>query len=171
MVEVYASQLGTGTILISNDHMKMWGVDLEEIDRYAAEQTEMHNAYCMFSMEKFVKNLVTELAETEEDIPHFTMPPMEMYVLTNQQRFLGASVLLYKNVLKNFAKEKEDDLYILPSSTHELILIPARVVWYTGINHLKEMVKEVNSTQVEPEEFLSDNVYFYDRQTDKIEIV
>ncbi len=170
-VEIYTPEIGNGTILVSNEHMKTWGANLEELDKYAAEMAETCNPYCMFPIEKIVKNLVAELAGTEEDIPHFRMPPMEMYVLTNQQRFLGASVLLYKNVLKNFAKEKEDDLYILPSSTHELILIPARVVWYTGIEHLKRMVKEVNSTQVEPEEVLSDNVYMYNRQTDKIEIV
>lgn len=171
MVEVYTPQIGNGTIMIHNKHLEMWGTKPEEIDRYAAEQTEKHNPYCILPIEKVVKNIVTELAGTEETIPEFTMPPMEMYVLTNREKYLGASVLLYQNVLKNFAKEKKDDIYILPSSTHELILIPARVVWYTGIKHLKEMVKEVNSTQVEPEEFLSDNVYMYNRFTDKIEIV
>lgn len=171
LVEVNVPEIGIGTILVSNDHMKAWGVTWEELDRYAAEMTEQHNPYCIFNMEKFAKNIVAELAKTEEDIPHFRMPPMEMYVLTNRENYLGAGVLLYKNVLKNFAKEKEDNIYILPSSTHEIILIPARIVWYTSINHLKEMVKEVNSTQVKTEEFLSDNVYFYDREADKIKIV
>ncbi|MBR5508995.1 MAG: hypothetical protein IKV59_02970 [Lachnospiraceae bacterium] len=170
-VEIRNEEIGTGTVLITNKHMQMWGTNLEDIDKYATDNTEQRNPYCIFPMEKIAEGLMKEIAGTEEDIPDFRIPPMEMYVLTNQQRFLGASVLLCKNVLKDFVKEKEDDLYILPSSTHELIVIPARVVWYTGINHLKEIVKEVNSTQVEPEEFLSNNVYRYDRETDKIEIV
>ena len=65
----------------------------------------------------------------------------------------------------------EDDVYILPSSTHEILAIPSKVAWYTGEKQLKDMVKEVNATHVQPDEFLSDNVYLYRRDTDKIEIV
>ena len=49
------------------------------------------------------------------------------------------------------------DLYILPSSVHELILVPAYE--YIDVYQLYEMVKEVNDTQVAPEERLTDRAY------------
>ena len=179
-VEVYTPEMGTGTILVSNAHMENWGADLEEIDRYATEQTEKNNPFQIFDMKDITKSVAMEMAgmvreeenfQTDMEIPLVEMPPRQMYVFTNEQRYFGASVLLYQDILKNFAKQIKDNLVILPSSTHELIVVPAGVAGYTGINHLKEMVKTVNATQVEPEEYLSDNVYFYNRQTGRLKII
>jgi len=149
--------------------MELWKTTWEELDRYATEQTEKQNPSYIFDM----VDMATEMLEKAVDVelPDFEIPHGQMYVITNQERYFGAAVLLYKDVFKNFATEKEEDLYILPSSTHEVIVIPASLAQYQGIKGLKEMVKEVNSTHVEPEEFLSDNIYFYDRQTDSIKIV
>lgn len=179
-VEVYTPEMGTGTILVSNAHMENWGANWEEIDRYATEQTERHNPFQIFDMKDITKSVAMEMAgmvreeenfQTDMEIPLVEMPPRQMYVFTNEQRYFGASVLLYQDILKNFAKQIKDNLVILPSSTHELIVVPAGVAGYTGINHLKEMVKTVNATQVEPEEYLSDNVYFYNRQTGRLKII
>lgn len=60
----------------------------------------------------------------------------------------------------------ECDLYILPSSIHEVILIPAYD--HDSYDELTSMVKEVNSTQLSKEEILSDHVYFYSRETGQI---
>ncbi len=174
IVEVYTPEMGTGTILVSNAHMETWGVNWEELDRYATENTEQHNPSSIFDMNDMVGGMAKEIiGEEVEDmeLPNFELPPRQMYVFTNQQRYLGASVLLYKDIFKNFAKKIRDNLVILPSSTHELIVIPARAAWYTGIDQLKEMVKTVNATQVEPEEFLSDNVYFYNIGPGKLKIM
>ena len=169
MVEVNTPEIGRGTVLVSNVHMELWKTTWEELDRYATEQTEKQNPSYIFDM----VDMATEMLEKAVDVelPDFEIPHGQMYVITNQERYFGAAVLLYKDVFKNFATEKEEDLYILPSSTHEVIVIPASLAQYQGIKGLKEMVKEVNSTHVEPEEFLSDNIYFYDRQTDSIKIV
>ena len=179
-VEVYTPEMGTGTILVSNAHMENWGANWEEIDRYATEQTERHNPFQIFDMKDITKSVAMEMAgmvkeekdiQTDMEIPYVEMPPRQMYVFTNEQRYFGASVLLYQDILKNFAKQIRDNLVILPSSTHELIVVPAGVAGYTGINHLKEMVKTVNTTQVEPEEYLSDNVYFYNKGTGRLKII
>lgn len=172
MVEVSTPGIGKGTVLIFNVHIEMWGIRWEELDRYATEQTEENNILCISDRKYIIKELMGEIVEEEEtDITDLAIPQSEMYVFTNEERCYGASVLLYQDVIKNFALDIGDDLYILPSSTHELIVIPARIAWYIGEKHLKAMVQEVNATQVQPEEFLSDNVYHYNRDTDKIEIV
>lgn len=59
------------------------------------------------------------------------------------------------------------DLLILPSSTHEVLLLPDDQA--RGYDFYKEMVREVNTTQVDPEEILSFNLYRYDRGKGEIE--
>ena len=172
-VEVYNTEIGTGTILVSNEHMKQWGVDWEELDRMATEQTEKNNLPCVINMKNFSIGILEKLGIeiSVESMWVLLMLPITMVVFTNQRKHLGANVILYKDVLKDYATETNEDLYILPSSTHEVIVIPDSLAQYQGIKGLKEMVKHVNEIQVEPEEFLSDNVYFYDRQMDNIKIV
>ena len=89
-----------------------------------------------------------------------------MYVLTNQNKLNGASCILYEHLLEHFADRLCCDLYILPSSIHEVILIPATSD--TSYQELSQMVQEVNDTQVSPEEILSDHVYYFSRSSGSI---
>lgn len=104
--------------------------------------------------------------------PNFTtlnellgLPPLGlgMFVLSNETGVNGASVILYPNVLKRLSETFADDLFILPSSIHEVIVIPA-----SGKNadQLADIVKDVNGHVVDISEQLSDNVYFYNSYTD-----
>ena len=67
--------------------------------------------------------------------------------------------MLYDGVLEKFAGEIGGDFYILPSSIHETLFMPAMP--FVEERELLEMVHEVNAGYVAPEEFLSDNVYRY----------
>ena len=89
-----------------------------------------------------------------------------MYVLSNKSKLNGSGCLFYHNLLHNLCEKLECDLYILPSSIHEVILIPAYD--HDSYDELTSMVKEVNSTQLSKEEILSDHVYFYSRETGQI---
>lgn len=91
---------------------------------------------------------------------------MEMYVLTNTQHLNGAACITYPEVLKEFANKHQCDVYILPSSLHEVILIP-NMDW--DIGWLNRMVKRVNHEDLDAVDILSDHVYLYRRDTDKIE--
>ena len=91
-----------------------------------------------------------------------------MYILTNTEKLHGAACILYQQLLEEFAKKVNDNLYILPSSVHEIIMIPAS---FAGkASELRQMVEEINATQVEEEEVLSDSVYFFNRLTRKLEM-
>ena len=86
---------------------------------------------------------------------------IEMSILTNHYRLHGAVGIIHKEILNQYMKEKQvDKVLILPSSIHETILIPCDAL--SNMEYVKGMVKEVNATQVQPEEILSDNVYVYD---------
>ncbi len=91
-----------------------------------------------------------------------------MYILTNSAGINGATAMIYKDAIRNFANELKTDFYILPSSIHEVILVPYEE--RISKEELKDMVGEVNCTQVALEEVLSDRVYIYRRETNMIEL-
>lgn len=163
---------GRASILIYNSHMEKWGVDSEELFLRAMENTprllpaQIENLEeLMFGMLEDCKDeeLLTELRQ--EFVKGRNIMPM--YVLTNRQKFLGAACMLYPHVIRDFAKRMEKDVYILPSSVHEVILLPFSE--YVSKESLVEMVTEINSTQVEEYEVLADSVYYYKRSKDCIE--
>ena len=85
-----------------------------------------------------------------------------VYVCTNESKHHGASALMYPNFMDEVADKLGGDFYIIPSSIHETLLFPAKDV--ENYHDLEAMVREVNETQVAPEERLSDNVYHYDAE-------
>ena len=81
----------------------------------------------------------------------------------------GASVMLFKDPLRDFANYMGHDLYILPSSIHEVILL-LDDEYVQSSEELREMVRETNRMVVDQEEVLSDHIYNYDREKDEIRI-
>ncbi|MDE7404300.1 MAG: hypothetical protein K2M81_04265, partial [Lachnospiraceae bacterium] len=108
----------------------------------------------------------TEELLDEVCMQELTQTKMPMYVLTNKQKLYGAACMLYPGVLKTFAEKIQRDFYILPSSIHEVILVPADAD--TDKEALHEIVTEINRTQVAEEEVLADSVYFYSKNKDKV---
>ncbi len=83
-----------------------------------------------------------------------------MYIYANAAGSNGAAVMLYWNCLDKLAHELKGDLYILPSSVHEVIAVPAAEIGDPA--GLKDIVREVNAGgTVADDEILSDNVYLY----------
>lgn len=91
------------------------------------------------------------------------MEGVEMYVLTNRTGSYGAAGLLERETVREFAKGR--NYYILPSSLHETIWVPAE---QCERKQLDEMVREINEEQVDREEWLSCHSYFYDGERDEI---
>lgn len=151
----------SATILIRNEHLDFWNVSLNELYEVAKVNTPE-------KLEAELKNILSLIPELlGEELQG--IPEAPMYVLTNTKQLNGSACILYENVLKRFADKIDSDLYILPSSVHECILLP--VDFRMSKAELKEMVESVNATQLAPEEFLSDNVYYYDRKNCKIIMV
>ena len=90
-----------------------------------------------------------------------------MLYMTNEHHVNGAAAILYPDALKNAAEQLGGNCYLLPSSIHEIILIPARDDY--DIEGMENMVRQINRAQVDPTEWLSDHVYFYNAQEDRLE--
>lgn len=152
---------GNATILIRKEHLKFWNVNADDLLNIAKENAPKLLHYTLNSMFDILAGI-----ESTEEILDSTDELLPMYVLTNSTKHFGAATMLYDDVLKTFANKKNSDFYILPSSVHELILIPAEVV--EDPEYLTAMVQQVNLEQVPNEEILSDHAYYYNRTTNQI---
>lgn len=88
-----------------------------------------------------------------------------MLVATVEGAFMGASVIQYPGFMEQAAEKIGGDFFVLPSSIHEVLLIPDD--GSADYHELAAMVQTINETQVAPAERLSDNVYHYDKE-DKV---
>lgn len=147
-----------GTILIHNNHCDMWGINLEELFRVAKENTPTINPANCMSIKDVIMNF---MEEDEDEIPD----EVEMFVLSNQRKSFGAATMLYPNNLKAIADKLESNLFILPSSTHEVLAVPTKK---NDATYLRSMVNEVNNHSLGTEDILSYNVYLYDWAKDEI---
>lgn len=92
--------------------------------------------------------------------------PSSFYVLSNRHGLYGAAVALYPGVLQKIADFMGRDLMLLPSSTHEFLVVNKNCE--IGLEEALEMVSEINRTEVPPEDFLADSVYIFEKDTGKI---
>lgn len=163
--------LGNGSVLVYNSHVEMWNTNTAELFRLAQKNTRHMFGMELQPMKEVLKELAGDgqqkLSEEPEDFALSEEIPMS--ILSNGRRQFGAACMLYPGVLKEAAEEKGANLYILPSSVHEVILMADTGREDPGL--LVEMVKEVNAVWVLPEEVLSDHVYYYDRIKNQIVII
>lgn len=162
------SSTENASVLIRNEHLSYWNVSAGDLLSLAQKNTPFLLSSCCDSLTELLLPVLDQLPPKEQDDTRqaFTTASVPMYVLTNHQRFLGACCILYDDVLKEIAERLECDLYILPSSVHEVILIPADVT--ESVLTLSQMVCEINQSEVSGEEILSDHIYYYHRNTDSI---
>ena len=149
--------VGVSTSLITNKQVKEWGVSVNDLVLAARQNTPRLFPAQIIDMEEMLAGMVSFILYPS------TIP---MYILTNKQELNGASVLLYGDILKDFANKKGADMYILPSSIHEVIMVPADRI--NDPTKLLSIVHDANTTVVSIGDVLSDSVYYYDRKKDQI---
>ena len=182
--------LGNATILIRNEHTHLWQTNEAALHRIGMRNT-LELGWEIRPMNAFIRDYLEEefnvyLKDKSEDSGRAPAEPdrvqqlaeeilsdiytnedeSPLYVLSNTQRFFGASCMLYKDKLREFAALKDSDLYILPSSIHEVILIPEKIS--PDYKSLCRMVREINESEVDPCDRLSDRVYRFSLSTGKI---
>lgn len=156
---------GNTTALIYNSNMDHWNVREEDIYRAAMNNTARILPAGISKMSKLLESYDDydkyDMGFEKEDVEN-----CQLYVLTNDCRINGAACMLYENVLKNFADRIESNLYILPSSIHEVIILPQFAMF--NKQELVNMVREVNAEGVAVDEVLSYTVYEYNRETGEL---
>ncbi|MBR0381811.1 MAG: hypothetical protein IJH71_05160 [Eubacterium sp.] len=143
--------------MVTDSLIESWGLSVRELAGISGSGTRSLFPPVIRLLEEILPG---EMIEGQMDEP--------VYVISNETGVNGAAVMFYKGVLEELADQLYDDLYILPSSIHEILVIPAG----TGRNpeKLRDMVREVNATAVRDEDYLSDALYFYDRESAGIRV-
>lgn len=161
-IYLYSDSTGTATTTVTNKLISLWRADTDIIYKAAMANTPVLQEYTLYSMSDVLAKLIPEM-----DIKEI-IADIDMFVLTNKETSCGCGCILYPHVLERFSKQIDDDFFIFPSSRHEVILTTAHG---KDADSLKQMVREINATQVLQEDFLSDNIYYYSKETKKITMI
>ncbi len=129
----------------------------EELLEIAENNTDKED-FQVIPLPSMIRSLMG--AEFSDDLLAENTPEISMYVVTNDRRYDGAVVMTSDKVMKSVREQIGEDIYILPSSRHEIICVKQSDCPDTVA--LAEMVSSVNASTVSTADFLSNNVYAYD---------
>ena len=160
--------------MITNCQMDFWGIGLSDLLDLARVNTCRLFPVEIRSMEESIAEMCAhlELIGAEEEQKYVRelkqSPVCPMFIMTNEKGINGATCLIYENVLKDFADRLKEGFYIIPSSVHEVIMIPESLIENPA--ELGLMVREVNEKAVPSDEILSDSVYHFDMEKNSLEL-
>ncbi len=147
--------------VITNEMLKRWNI---------TEDTLIEAAFLNMKETKFTIKKVADVLREKMgvDLSCEEIDECPLYIMSNESQVFGASGLVRKDLLKEFVHKIGKDIFVLPSSIHEVLLVPATDE--VEVEYLKEMVKCVNESSVDKADWLSDNIYFFGRDKAKLEI-
>lgn len=144
---------GTMSIPVTNSLIENWNVSVEELHKAAVSNISTVSPSTFKGMNEVMAEMTgmsaEEIGMPEED---------KMYVLTNKNKSFGAAALLDKHMMHSIT-DRFGSVFVLPSSIHETLIVLMEE--NMDVSYLKNMVHEVNKTQVSVEDRLSENVYIY----------
>lgn len=159
------------TSLVNNSQMDLWGVTAEELFSQAKSNSMSLFPPVIKELDEIIHNLLPSQETPFSSDQKEAFPPIQeekplIYVLTNIKGVNGAYTMLYPGVLESFAQAAGSDLVIIPSSIHEVLLIPQEPDM--DYSTMDDTIREINQTEVPAEEHLSDHIYFYSRMSGRI---
>ena len=171
-IEKYNDKLNcVEAIRVTNELMECENISEEELYHNSMKNMLEKEKSLLTPMIKIIMNLKFGIGITpeEKEISKNDFSGGEFIVLSNDYGINGSREILNISTLKKASEIAESDLYILPSSIHEVLLISVNEI-NSSPSELKNMVSEVNLSEVSEEERLSDNVYIFKKDTSTIEI-
>lgn len=167
MAAIYRIVLDSGedvraTVLVNNTLLERLGISADQLHDDAIAASVAH-------LPPVVKNMGEVLREMIGAKANFTtFPDSPLQCITNSERFMGASVILYPGLLDEVAERLGENFFILPSSIHEVLAMPESEGY--NFHALEMMVRSINEAEVAPVDRLSDNVYHYDSDAHSFEL-
>lgn len=137
------------SVLIRNEHLAQWKLSISQLYQYAGNNTP-----------RLLPPVFAPLAEQFPEALFETVDTMPLYLLTNKAGLNGAAALLYDRIPQKIYEQLKEPYYLLPSSIHEFLILSEKDAPESF--RLQDIVREINETQVEREERLSDEVYYFD---------
>lgn len=146
-------------LTVKYEHLKKWGIELAEFLETAIKKIYGEEEFSIRGVDECL-NPKWRVLGTDDGI---------IYVMTNKQEEFGATAIVRVDLIREFANKVQSDLYIIPSSLHEILLIPTNKMNDRAL--LKKSLKTVNQFLVKPSDCLSENIYYFDRQSGSVEMI
>ena len=148
------------SFLVTKNNMQQYQMSQGEVMETAYKNTASQE-FELRRIEELMREILLEHGVSREEAD-FCLSDVDapMYVLTNREKINGANAIVCPDVLEKAYKELGEPYYVLPSSTHELILV--KESYGMKPEELRQMVQEVNCTAVQARDLLSNKVFHYD---------
>lgn len=167
---VYQDEEGIGTIKLTKNHFVDYAnpspgetpifTTLGQLFALALENTRRLFPVRLNQLDDVLQTLLTK--QSAPSIPFCTElsnreSKEKLFVLTNTSGINGAACILYPDIIAQLTQYFGSDFFILPSSIHELLLLPSSTSFCQ--EELNDMIREINLSQVPKDEILSDHAY------------
>jgi hypothetical protein len=167
IVVYYIKEGSDLSILITNKLINALGVTESQLFNVASNNTPILEKVVIKTTKEIILNCIED-SVVDKSINKMIDSDV-IYVVTNKDKYLGATTVLYPDLVKGIAEDLNRDLYIIFPSVHEFIIIDTEA--RTSSHRIKSAIRTINETLVEPGEVLSDNLYRYCLASDTIKIV
>ncbi len=161
---------GMAKIKVTKSMCRGFGWDEKDTAGYVLENTARLLPVGLCPLEKLINRLLNSedggVQPAGGSIPGCKG---EWLVMSNQKGIYGAAAIFYPGILKRLAERKGTSLFLIPSSIHEFIIIPDNGLY--NPRDLKDMLREVNRTEVSLDETLSDNLYYYSYEKGELSVL
>lgn len=151
------SEGGIASYKINNNMLKQYGVSKEQLIKDALQNSSKIRPARFVNMNQMLQDMLPGMEE---------LPDIGMHVLTNAQKLDGAATMFYPNIMDEIERQMGGKVTIIPSSIHEVIVIPADAS--QSEKDFAEMIADVNKTEVAPQEILGYRPLVYDEITKKV---
>lgn len=160
------------TVSITNDRLSSWNMNEKALYELALRNTQVLLKSVVKSMDMVLDEIQGDFSSRVRDTCGEQMINLleSMFLLSNRKTWFGAAVMLFDDVLEEIADMLQHDFFILPSSVHELIILPVKPDMSTE-HTLIQMVRDVNECEVEEDQKLSDNIYVYHIEGKYLEMI
>lgn len=146
---------GAALVRVTPQLLQLWKVSEDEVFAIAKENQETFRP-------AEITNLAEQLGMPEAD----ALVPI--YVVSTKGA-CGASAIFYEGVVDTLYEKFGEEFYILPSSIHEVLVIPRSAAPST--KDLENMVATVNADEVDEDERLTNSIYTYDFAAREFQVV
>lgn len=151
---VQSDENGIASALIHNSVFEQSGLSFEELYSYAKENTEQFFPPFFERLDRFLETRFPNEGGYPEQ--------PNIFIVSNKQFIYGATMILYKEVLAQLAELTDSDFYIIPSSVNEVLIYLADET--ADAKMLETTLREVNAYMVSETDYLSDDIYYYDKK-------
>ena len=158
--DVPISEDVAGSMIITKEQLEYLQISEEALYQAAISNCERFQPVKVRCMEDLLYDLGRKVGVEVNEMKN--CHPF-LFVMTNCKGIYGAVSLVFEKELERFYSRINNSFYVLPSSVHEVIQVPDCSDF--SVDYFKSMVREINETQVDATEVLSDNIYFYDKET------